>query len=148
MAEGWSPDAYARFASHRTAPFDDLLKLVTPAPGGTLLDLGCGTGALTAKAHEQLGTRSALGLDSSAAMLSAESPRRQGLTFQQHDISAELPSATFERVISNSAFNWIDDHRSYFAKVPAMKPRSPDRPRCRKRPAIKMPIVGIRMGKQ
>jgi hypothetical protein len=44
-----------------------------------LLDLGCGTGALTAKAHEQLGTRIALGLDSSAAMLSAEAPRREGL---------------------------------------------------------------------
>ena len=117
MAEGWSPDAYARFASHRTAPFDDLLKLVTPAPGGTLLDLGCGTGALTAKAHEQLGTKTALGLDSSAAMLSAEAPRREGLTFQQHDISAELPVARFDRVISNSAFNWIDDHRAYFPKV-------------------------------
>ncbi len=51
MHDGWAPEVYARFAKQRTAPFDDLLAMLSPAPGGSLLDLGCGTGALTAKAH-------------------------------------------------------------------------------------------------
>ena len=67
--DGWAPEVYARFASDRAAPFEDLLSLLSPARRGTLLDLGCGTGALTAKAHAALQVSSSLGLDSSASML-------------------------------------------------------------------------------
>lgn len=49
-SDGWSPDVYARFAKDRSAPFDDLLAMLSPSVGGTLLDLGCGTGVLTSKA--------------------------------------------------------------------------------------------------
>jgi trans-aconitate 2-methyltransferase len=115
--DGWSPEAYGRFTAQRTAPFDDLLRLVTPAPGGALLDLGCGTGQLTARAHRQLGTATALGVDSSAAMLAADAPREAGLTLAQRDIATDLPQRTFERVISNSALNWIDDHSHYLPRV-------------------------------
>ena len=117
MHEGWAPDVYARFASQRTAPFDDLLALLTPAPGGSLLDLGCGTGALTAKAHGVLRVATTLGLDSSAAMLE-HAPA--GLTFERRDIATELPARTFDRVISNSAFNWVPGHAEFFPRVLAL----------------------------
>ncbi|MFT3710804.1 MAG: methyltransferase domain-containing protein [Archangium sp.] len=115
--EAWSPEAYGRFTSHRTAPFDDLLKLLTPSKKGSLLDLGCGTGVLTAKAHQALGASWTLGLDSSAAMLEAGAPKEKGLEFEQVDISVALPAGVFNRVISNSAFNWVMDHASFLPRV-------------------------------
>lgn len=113
--DGWSPAVYGRFARDREAPFEDLLALLTPAPGGSLLDLGCGTGALTAKAHAHLQTGSALGLDSSAAMLSAASS--PGVRLERRDIETALPDGRFDRVISNSAFNWVANHGAYLPRV-------------------------------
>lgn len=114
-SDGWSPEVYGRFSEQRTAPFDDLLAMVSPCVGGSLLDLGCGTGALTAKAHVTLGVATSLGLDSSPAMLNAS--RASGVTLEHRDIATSLPASTFNRVISNSAFNWVDDHASYFPRV-------------------------------
>jgi trans-aconitate 2-methyltransferase len=115
-ADGWSPDVYARFAAQRAAPFEDLLALVTPAPAGTLLDLGCGNGALTAKAHGRLQVSRSLGLDSSPAMLGSGA-LAAGVTLEQRDIATSLPGERFDRVISNSAFNWIAEHRLYLPRV-------------------------------
>ena len=41
----WCPERYARFAAERRLPFDDLVALLEPLPGGRVLDLGRGTGA-------------------------------------------------------------------------------------------------------
>lgn len=118
-ADGWSPDVYARFAAQRAAPFDDLLRLLSPARRGTLLDLGCGDGALTARAHAALQVSSSLGLDSSAAMLGrGVSP--PGVSLERRDIATELPGERFDRVLSNSALNWIADHRAYLPRVLAL----------------------------
>lgn len=114
--DGWAPEVYARFASDRSAPFEDLLSLLSPARRGTLLDLGCGTGALTAKAHAALQVSSSLGLESSTSMLSSAA-LVPGLTLEQRDIANSLPEGKFDRVLSNSAFNWIPDHRAYLPRV-------------------------------
>ena len=115
-ADGWAPEVYARFKAARSAPFDDLLKLVSPAPGGTLVDLGCGTGELTSKAHVALKVSRSLGSDSSAAMLK-KAELAPGVTLEARDLSTSLPEGRFDRVISNSAFNWFPDHRRYLPKV-------------------------------
>ncbi|MFZ5442642.1 MAG: methyltransferase domain-containing protein [Myxococcota bacterium] len=119
-SDGWSPETYARFASHRTAPFEALLELVSPCPGGSLLDLGCGTGALTTRAHARLGVASSLGLDSSAAMLDA-GQGTAGVTLERRELPQELPAdRRFDRVLSNSAFNWLPDHRALLPRVLAL----------------------------
>ena len=114
--DGWSPAVYARFAAQRTAPFDDLLRLLSPARRGRLLDLGCGTGALTAKAHLALQVSTSLGLDSSAAMLGSGA-LAPGVRLERRDIATSLPEERFDRVLSNSAFNWIPEHRAYLPRV-------------------------------
>ena len=67
--DGWSPDQYHRFRSERREPFDDLLDLCVPVPAGKVVDLGCGTGDLTAVLHERVQAGQTIGLDSSEAML-------------------------------------------------------------------------------
>ena len=114
--DGWAPEVYARFAADRAAPFDDLLRMISPARRGTLLDLGCGTGALTAKAHVTLQISSSLGLDASPAMLKT-AELAPGVTLEQRDIATSLPARQFDRVLSNSALNWIADHRAYLPRV-------------------------------
>ena len=71
MSDGdpWDPGQYDRFKAERRQPFDDLVALCSPVPGGTAVDLGCGTGELTAVVHRSLELAETTGIDSSPAML-------------------------------------------------------------------------------
>src|SRR5438132_13442770 len=91
--DAWNPARYGKFAAERARPFDDLLALLGPAPGGRriehVVDLGCGTGEQTARLHEHLGAADTVGIDSSAAMLEKARPLEQaGLHFKLGDIAA------------------------------------------------------------
>ncbi len=119
MRDGWSPEAYRRFTEAREAPFDQLLSLLTPAPGGALVDLGCGDGRLTVRAHQHLGVAQSLGLDSSAAML-AGAPVHDGVRFELRDIATALPEARFDVVLSNAALHWVPEHRAYLDRLLAL----------------------------
>ena len=50
----WNPEQYLKFAAERAAPFADLVALLDVRPGLHAVDLGCGTGELTAKLAEML----------------------------------------------------------------------------------------------
>ena len=116
--DSWDPAQYERFERERSAPFFDLLELVQPCGGGRVVDLGCGTGELTRRLHEQTGANSTLGLDSSAAMLErSASFAGDGLEFERGDIGEWAPSERFGVVFSNAALHWVDDHPSLFARL-------------------------------
>ena len=53
----WNPTQYERFRSEREQPFYDLAALITRRPAGRVVDLGCGTGLLTAALHDQWARR-------------------------------------------------------------------------------------------
>ncbi len=113
--EGWNPDEYARFADARRRPFFDLVSLVEPVDAPRVLDVGCGSGVLTAEAHRLLGAATTLGLDSSPAMLGSARP--EGVELRQASIPADLPKGPFDVILSNSALNWVDDHAQVFAAL-------------------------------
>src|SRR5262249_33309166 len=73
-SDAGSPEVYARFAAERRRPFDDLLALVAPIPGGGAVDLGCGPGELTRELHRRVGAAETVGIDSSPAMLEKAAP--------------------------------------------------------------------------
>ena len=54
--------------------------------GGRVLDLGCGTGELTAELHRGLGARETLGVDRAESMLE-RTPEADGLRFVRADIA-------------------------------------------------------------
>jgi trans-aconitate methyltransferase len=99
----WNTEAYAangRFVANLAS---DVVALLAPQPGETILDLGCGDGALT----ERLAATGAVvvGVDASAAMLAAA--RQRNLHVEHHDATALPYEAQFDAVFSNAALHWI-----------------------------------------
>jgi trans-aconitate 2-methyltransferase len=117
--DGWSPDQYERFRSERQQPFDDLLTLCHPVPGGRVVDLGCGTGDLTKILHEEMAAEQTVGIDSSPTMLArAQSAYADvaGLSFKQGDIATWLDEG-LDLVFANASLQWIDDHLNLLARM-------------------------------
>lgn len=121
MTATWDPAQYRRFADERRQPFDDLLRLVEPCPGGAVVDLGCGTGELTVGLHRQSGAASTVGVDSSPAMLERAAPYADpgsGLTFKACRIET-WAGRDLDVVFSNAALHWVDDHPSLLPRLRA-----------------------------
>lgn len=116
----WKPELYARFRAERSRPFYDLLAMVRPRPGMRVVDLGCGTGELTADAHKRLKARSTLGIDSSPAMLEKAVPLAgDGLSFALGDIATfeDRAGTGFDLILSNAALHWVPDHPALLAHL-------------------------------
>jgi trans-aconitate 2-methyltransferase len=115
----WDPGQYQRFAAERAAPFSDLLSLVRPVPGGRVVDLGCGSGELTARLHRRLEAAETLGLDSSPAMLErAVAVAGDGLRFELGDI-ADFTEGGWDVIFSNAALHWLPDQAELLARLVA-----------------------------
>lgn len=118
-AQHWDPERYARnarFVADLGAP---LVELLAPQPGETILDLGCGDGALT----ETLVARGAVvvGVDGSAEQVAAA--RTRGLDARQADGQALDFEAAFDAVFSNAALHWMRRADAVIAGVwRALKP--------------------------
>ena len=122
----WQPDQYARFRAEREQPFYDLLDLVERVPGGRVVDLGCGTGALTRVLHERTLAAETVGVDRSDAMLE-QSARHAGggVRFERGDI-AEFTGPDghgLDVVFANASIQWVADHATLFPQLAAtLKP--------------------------
>jgi trans-aconitate 2-methyltransferase len=105
----WDPDLFLRFKNERFAPFEDLIRMVHPRQGITAVDLGCGTGELTARLKEYLGESDVTGIDSSSQMLErAQKLETSGLHFRQSTI--EDFSGSYDLIFSHAAIHWVPDH--------------------------------------
>lgn len=121
----WNPAQYHRFAEERTQPFHDLLALVQrDRPVPRAVDLGCGSGELTAFAGESLGTEHLLGIDSSPAMLEAAAPHaRPGLEFNAGDIGVWTAAPELDLVLANASLQWVADHPAVLGRwTAALRP--------------------------
>jgi trans-aconitate 2-methyltransferase len=117
----WNPTQYERFRAEREQPFHDLVALITRRPAGRVVDLGCGTGLLTATLHRELDAGEALGVDSSDAMLErARTLEVSGLRFVRGDINEWETDAPVDVVFSNAALQWVPDHPRLFRRLTGM----------------------------
>jgi trans-aconitate 2-methyltransferase len=96
----------------------------TDGPVGRFVDLGCGSGELTALAVDRLGATDAVGIDSSPAMLDeAAAHAGPGLRFEPGDIAefgsgrpSDLADGPYAIVLSNAALQWVGDHPTVLAR--------------------------------
>ncbi|WP_040494800.1 methyltransferase domain-containing protein [Ilumatobacter nonamiensis] len=108
----WNPDTYARFAGFRARPFWDLADGIdTSTTIRTIVDLGCGTGELTAELATRLSVDSALGIDSSSSMLErARDHADDRCSFATGDIATWASDEPVDLILANASLQWVPDH--------------------------------------
>jgi trans-aconitate 2-methyltransferase len=118
----WDPAQYHKFQAERAAPFEDLVKLIRVRAGLRVIDLGCGTGELTARLADLLPESDVLGVDNSPAMLEKARPlERPGLRFELMPI--EAVAGEWDLVFSHAAIHWVDDHETLIPRLFGMVAR-------------------------
>lgn len=118
----WDPAQYRKFAAERAQPFWDLAALIErDAPIRTAVDLGCGSGELTAELAKQLdggsGELAMLGVDSSAEMLADAAQHSEArVSFAQGDIGEWSGAGDHDLVFANASLQWVPDHRTVLGR--------------------------------
>jgi trans-aconitate methyltransferase len=121
MADRWDSSLYDDRHSFVWKKVGDLIDVLSPRPRERILDLGCGTGHLTA----QIGARGAtvVGLDSSVSMIAQARLNYPKLGFVLGDAGAFHFDEPFDAVFSNAALHWIPEAVPVITSVArALKP--------------------------
>ncbi len=108
----WDPAGYLRFGDERARPFTDLLARVAAREPRTVVDLGCGEGALTASLAQRWPGARVTGVDSSPEMLAAAAahavPGR--VTFTHGDAQGWQPDEPVDVLVTNAVLHWVPGH--------------------------------------
>lgn len=101
----WDARLYDRNHAYVWQYGADLIGLLAPQRGEQILDLGCGTGHLTAKIAEA--GADVVGLDRDVAMIAQARAHYPRLPFIVADGTSFNFTASFDAVFSNAALHWI-----------------------------------------
>lgn len=92
-----------------------LVDLLAPRPGERVLDLGCGTGTVTAEIAARGATT--VGLDADADMIAAARAKHPELNFEVGDGHSFATGKPYDAVFSNAALHWMLDPEAVIARV-------------------------------
>jgi trans-aconitate 2-methyltransferase len=114
----WDPAGYLRFGGERARPFADLLARVRAPEPATVVDLGCGEGALTASLARRWPAADVTGVDSSPEMLAAAAahavPGR--VRFELGDVRTWTPPRPVDVLVTNAVLHWVPGHAQLLAR--------------------------------
>ena len=123
----WNAERYHQISSPQQAWGKRVLDRLALQGFERVLDLGCGTGRVTAEIAERVPRGGVVGVDRSAAMLETARP-----WLREHAPRAALVRAdgaalpfkrVFDAVFSGATFHWIPDHGALFRSIiQALKP--------------------------
>lgn len=86
---------------------EDLLQLLNPQPGESILDLGCGTGQLTEKIA-QVGAE-VMGVDYASTMIEKARQNYPHIRFDVADATNFHVDKPLDAVFSNAALHWVKE---------------------------------------
>jgi SAM-dependent methyltransferase len=105
MPKEWDAGLYESSSQFVWKFGGDVLSLLKPQPGERILDVGCGTGHLTA----DIAATGALtlGIDASPAMIAQARQNFPKLQFQLVDAAEFQSQPVYDAVFSNAALHWM-----------------------------------------
>lgn len=115
MTAAWDPERYQSKHSFVWQFGESLLELLKPRAGERILDIGCGTGQLTAEIA-RCGAR-VVGLDNSPEMLAEARRNFPEIIFEQADATRFGFEEPFDAVFSNAALHWVKDKAAVAASI-------------------------------
>jgi len=123
-ASDWDPELYGRFRRYRAEPVEAILKRLELSDRERIVDLGCGSGENTIELARRSANGSALGIDSSPAMIdranrlraTLDPPLAARLRFVVGELPGSIGSDGYTLVFSNATLHWLKDHRGVFRR--------------------------------
>ena len=114
----WDPDDYDGDHAFVHEYGESVVDLLDPRPGERILDLGCGTGHLTAEMAAAVGPEGdVVGIDRSEAMIADARETYPDLRFEAVDATEYDPDESFDAAFSNAALHWIADQGAVTERV-------------------------------
>ncbi len=113
----WDPNQYMAFENHRLRPALDLLGRVPLASPKAVVDLGCGTGNVTAIMKDRWPQAKITGVDSSKEMLDKAKAEHEGIVWQRKDVARWNPRTKYDVIYSNATLHWLPDHEKLFPSL-------------------------------
>lgn len=109
---------YQKASTHQKEWGNSLIGELCLSGGETILDLGCGDGALTEQLADAVPAGKVLGIDASAGMIQTAAQHVRGnLAFQKMDINRMDFQEEFDVIFSNAALHWVKDHEKLLASA-------------------------------
>lgn len=105
----WDAKIYTQDFSFVHRYGNDLTELIDKKEQTTVLDLGCGNGALTQKLADE--GMLVLGMDASADLLQVAREKHPGLFFLEGDATNFTLPEPVDVVFSNAVFHWIERNK-------------------------------------
>jgi trans-aconitate 2-methyltransferase len=113
----WDPAQYLRYGDERLRPALDLMARVPLDAPRRIVDLGCGTGNVTAILKQRWPDADVTGIDGSAEMLAKAAAGAPGCHFAQGDIATWSSDAPPDLIYSNAALHWLGGHAALFPRL-------------------------------
>jgi trans-aconitate methyltransferase len=107
MNQAWDAARYQARHSYVFAHGESLIEMLAPRPGERILDLGCGSGQLTAKIAES--GAEVIGLDRSEEMIAAARRNFPASRFEVADAANFTVDTPADGAFSNAALHWVKD---------------------------------------
>jgi trans-aconitate methyltransferase len=114
-SQPWNADLYDDKHAFVWRHGASLVEMLAPAPGERILDLGCGTGHLTAEIVKAGAT--VVGLDASAEMLEQARAAYPRLDFVQGDARDFSFNEPFDAIFTNAVLHWIRPPKTVVGRV-------------------------------
>ncbi|MDN3018001.1 methyltransferase domain-containing protein [Paenibacillus sp. BSR1-1] len=105
--DSWNASLYDSKHSFVSQYGEDLVSLLAPEQGESILDLGCGTGDLANKLH-QIGVH-IIGIDKSENMVQQAQKKYPEIIFNVQDAVSMPFTNEFDAVFSNATLHWVKE---------------------------------------